>query len=245
MIYITGDVHREMDIWKINPDDGFTEGKQLTDKDYVIICGDFGCIWDGATGDEFWLKWLASLPWNTVFLDGNHENFDLLKTYPIEQWNGGLVHKIRHNIFHLMRGEVYNIDGIQFLSFGGGYSHDLCYRTEHVNWWKDELPTDEEVSRLEINLMKTKYKVDYVLSHDIYRSHPLSKRYPVNLECYGSGYQNIHDVLEKIYEKVSYKAWFNGHYHQDSYLDGERPCFTLFNKVIQLDTIEQIKKHFD
>ena len=66
MIYITGDIHREQDIHKINPRE-FTVGNSLTENDYVIICGDFGCVWDGSTGDNFWLKWLDSLPWNTLF----------------------------------------------------------------------------------------------------------------------------------------------------------------------------------
>ena len=46
MIYITGDIHREQDIHKINPRE-FTVGNSLTENDYVIICGDFGCVWDG------------------------------------------------------------------------------------------------------------------------------------------------------------------------------------------------------
>ena len=81
MIYITGDIHREQDIHKINPRE-FTVGDTLTENDYVIICGDFGCVWDGSTGDNFWLKWLDSLPWNTLFIDGNHENFDVLNNDP-------------------------------------------------------------------------------------------------------------------------------------------------------------------
>ena len=78
MIFITGDKHREQDIAKINPDDKFPLGQQLTADDYLIICGDFGCIWDGGKGDAFWLNWLESLPWQTCFIDGNHENFTLL-----------------------------------------------------------------------------------------------------------------------------------------------------------------------
>ena len=37
MIYITGDIHREQDIHKINPRE-FTVGNSLTENDYVIIC---------------------------------------------------------------------------------------------------------------------------------------------------------------------------------------------------------------
>ncbi|MBP3852839.1 MAG: metallophosphoesterase, partial [Erysipelotrichaceae bacterium] len=111
MIFITGDTHREQDIAKINPDDKFPLGKQLTADDYLIICGDFGCIWDGGKGDAFWLNWLESLPWQTCFIDGNHENFTLLNAFPVETWHGGKVHRIRPNIVHLMRGEYFDIEG--------------------------------------------------------------------------------------------------------------------------------------
>ena len=83
MIFITGDTHRELDIHTINPRE-FVEGRTLTRDDYVIICGDFGCIWDGGSGDRFWLNWLESEGWNTLFIDGNHENFDVLNQYPEE-----------------------------------------------------------------------------------------------------------------------------------------------------------------
>ena len=120
MIYITGDIHREQDIHKINPRE-FTVGDTLTENDYIIICGDFGCVWDGSTGDNFWLKWLDSLPWNTLFIDGNHENFDVLNTYPIEEYKGGKVHRIRSKVFHLMRGEIFDIDGKLLYAVDGGY----------------------------------------------------------------------------------------------------------------------------
>ena len=116
MIYLTSDTHREIDIHKINPDE-FKAGLQMNRDDYLIICGDFGCIWDGASGDRFWLNWLETLPWTTLFIDGNHENFDVLKSYPEEEWNGGKVHRIRENIYHLQRGEIFQLQGKTFFAF--------------------------------------------------------------------------------------------------------------------------------
>ena len=53
------------------------------------------------------MKWLSEKPWTTLFVDGNHENFDRLKNYPItEEW-GGKVQKIYDKVYHLMRGEIY------------------------------------------------------------------------------------------------------------------------------------------
>ena len=46
MIYITGDTHIPIDIKKLNTKN-FSEQKTLTKEDYVIICGDFGGVWNG------------------------------------------------------------------------------------------------------------------------------------------------------------------------------------------------------
>lgn len=53
----------------------------------MIVCGDFGLIWDmkPSRAEEYWMKWLSEKPWITLFVDGNHENFDRLKNYPITE----------------------------------------------------------------------------------------------------------------------------------------------------------------
>lgn len=239
MVYITGDVHREQDIHKINPRE-FEAGNHLTPDDYVIICGDFGCIWDGADGDRFWLNWLESLPWNTLFLDGNHENFDLLNNkFETVSYHGGLAHKIRSSIYHLKRGEVYEIDGKSFFTFGGAFSHDVQYRTEHVNWWKDELPTSEECENGLRNLAARNWQVDYILTHDVYGAHPLAGKYVTDMKSYDEDHVNIHGYLEQIAQKTDYKVWFTGHYHGDwKYVRDGRPCVTLFEHVFLLDDLD-------
>lgn len=66
MIYITGDTHCPFDISKLKPHH-FPEGQILTKEDYVIICGDFGAVWDDMLPDLFWRDWLDSQPWTTFF----------------------------------------------------------------------------------------------------------------------------------------------------------------------------------
>ena len=244
MIYITGDTHGAFDIHKINPDE-FIPGQTMTSQDYVIICGDFGCIWDGGTNDAFWLKWLSSLPWNVVFIDGNHENFDVLNSYPVVDWHNGKAHRIRHNIYHLMRGEVYSIDGHSFFVFGGGYSHDYELREEKKTWWKEEMPSQKEFENAQKNLEKVNYQVDYVLSHDIFSSHPLAQKHKIQMNHYGQGYLNIQTILESIREELQYTCWFHGHYHVDqiTYID-QKPCITLFDRVLFLDELEKEMKTF-
>lgn len=112
MIFITGDTHGD---WKnrFKPE-CFPIGQSLNRSDYVIVCGDFG-YWHDTDIERNNLDWLESQPWTTLFVDGNHSNFDRLKKLPIEEWNDGKVHKIRPHIIHLMRGQVFTIDGKNFL----------------------------------------------------------------------------------------------------------------------------------
>lgn len=74
MIYITGDCHGNFE--RFNPSI-FPEQNEMTKKDYVIICGDFGGVWhrDEESKDETMvLDWLDSRPFTTLFVCGNHEN---------------------------------------------------------------------------------------------------------------------------------------------------------------------------
>ena len=80
---------------------------QLSREDFMIICGDFGLIWEDCEEERNWLKWLEDRPWTTLWIDGNHENFDRLKSFSTEKWNGGLIQKITPHIFHLCRGQVF------------------------------------------------------------------------------------------------------------------------------------------
>lgn len=58
---------------------------------------------------------LEKQKYTVLFIDGNHEDFQKLYNYPVEIWNGGRVHKIRKNVIHLMRGEIYRLMGTPFL----------------------------------------------------------------------------------------------------------------------------------
>ena len=45
-IFITGDTHQSLDINKLNSKN-FPLNSILIKDDILIICGDWGCIWDG------------------------------------------------------------------------------------------------------------------------------------------------------------------------------------------------------
>lgn len=125
MIYITGATHADFNRFSIK---NFSIQEKMRKDDYVIICGDFGGIWNYITENMYeqqWLNWLDSKSFTTLFVDGNHENFERLYRYSANEWHGGKVHKIRNSVIHLMRGEIYDIGNKKFFTFGGARSHDI------------------------------------------------------------------------------------------------------------------------
>lgn len=233
-IFITGDTHGSYDMTKLSRRH-FQEGKTLTKNDYVIICGDFGCVWGGELekSDKWWQNWLDEQPWTTLWIDGNHENHDLLQTYPIEQWYGGRIHKINNSIYHLMRGEVFTINDKTIFTFGGGYSTDRAYRKEGVSWWKGELPTHEEVNYALQSLEKYNNHVDIILTHDAPRD---IKEYLgfynlCDMSVYGEEYEDIHSTLYFFKKNIVFQDWYLGHYHIDKDIGN---MHILYNEIIEI-----------
>lgn len=114
---------------------------EFTSDDYLIICGDVGACVFSASDEAEACRVFRELPVMTLFVDGNHENFEQLNSYGVDIWNGGKVHFVESKIIHLMRGQVFDIDGTRFFTFGGAYSIDKNYRTEGITWFPEEIPT--------------------------------------------------------------------------------------------------------
>lgn len=247
MIYITGDTHADFSRFEENK---FSIQSEMTKNDYLIICGDFGGVWNyivESIYEKHWLDWLNNKNFTTLFVDGNHENFERLYNYPVEEWHGGKVHKIRESIIHLMRGEIFNIDNKNFFTFGGAKSHDIrdgilnideyekiyeyqkrgaYFRIRDYSWWDLELPTEEEMKNGIKNLEKVNYKVDYIISH----CSPTSIQTLLN-----PSYKKdiLTDYLQKISEKCEFKKWYFGHYHDYRQINSQ---FTLlYGNIVPLE----------
>ena len=127
MIYVTGDTHGDW-VSRLSTD-AFPEQKEMTKEDYVIVCGDFG-IWNDTKQERYNLDWLEDKPFTTLFVDGNHENFDRLYAMPVSEWHGGKVHEIRPSVLHLMRGEIFEIEDKSFFVMIRGYENgDMTMRS--------------------------------------------------------------------------------------------------------------------
>ena len=107
MIFITGDTHGLINFDKLRI--FAKENPSLTYDDYMIIAGDCGVLWSSETYEAF-ISEYTSLPFTVLFVDGNHENFDMLTSCPVEEWKGGKIHRVADNVIHLMRGQVFVIE---------------------------------------------------------------------------------------------------------------------------------------
>lgn len=204
-IFITGDTHGDIDFHKLNTENFPIEG--LTRDDYVIVCGDMGIVW-GSNSDRYMQKWWESKPWTTLFVDGNHENFHKLYEYPVEEWHGGKIHRIMPHVYHLMRGQIFDIDGHSFFAMGGAASHDKWARELNVSWWEEELPSEQEMEEARRNLTTVDYKVDYIITHSL-----PSSRLP--FVVWNGDQDSATIFLEEVFNQVKYRHWYCGHYHKD------------------------------
>lgn len=231
MIWLCGDTHGPIDLDKV--EDFFSDTclfQEVTKEDYLIILGDAGICWDGGNGDESVQERLHNLPCTVLWLDGNHENFVLIDEYPItEDWNGGAVQFITEDIIHLMRGQVYTIEGKKFFVFGGGNSIDKAWRFRGVSWWPEEMPSEREYEEGIRNLERVDYKVDYILTHTCpghIASKLVNRVYP--------GEEEIQKYFDDISQNTEFDMWYFGHWH----IDQTEDCYrSLMYDIVELDEL--------
>lgn len=234
MIYLTGDTHGDMELNRLSSKT-FPEGKALTKNDYVIVLGDFGVLWENEPDEqEQWLlNWLGKTkPWTTLFIDGNHENFDRLSKLETVQMFGADVGKVNDSVYHLRRGRMYTIDSKKVFTFGGATSIDKGLRVQNISWWPEELPSVQETEYALDTLDKHNWDVDYIFTHtapamliknEIDRLLSLSKKEP---DC-------LTKFLDLVWGKCRYRKWFFGHFHIDkAFNDGRMQA--LYRNIVKL-----------
>lgn len=160
------------------------------------------------------------------WVDGNHENHDWIDSLPVTVWNGGKVHKITDNCYHLMRGQVYTIEGRTFFTMGGADSIDKQWRVEGLTWWRREMPSWEEYNEALDNLVEHNNKVDYIITH----AAPDNILYQINPRF---TQDNLTHFLYEIEKNIEFKHWYFGHYHdQIEFKDGKHTLLYLDTKKI-------------
>lgn len=203
LIYVTGDTHGDLRRFQERA------VRRLKRQDTLIVLGDFGFLWDDSKEEQKALKWLTKRHYQLLFIDGCHENFDLLRDYPLVDYKGGRARHLGGNLYYILRGSILQVEGKRLLCFGGGESEDKDEREEGLNWWRAEMPTTDELERCAENLAAADKKVDYILTHDA----------PARLLAFTAMEREqtnwLHAFFDQLLLSVDYRSWMFGRYHRD------------------------------
>ena len=216
--------------------------------DKIIQCGDFG-IWPGL----YHKVKVKPLDIPIYFCRGNHENHDVLDTFPefqisnlktsqriardylsnernINQTNIkkllNIQFKNADNIFFCDTGSILNINNTKILFIGGAYSIDKHLRLIGKSWWPQEILRNNEIDYL---LNKINDNIDIIVSHTCPKF-----IFPfLNLDLYHYPSDKYKDpvslFLNDIYDKFKPKQWFCGHMHLNKVIKYNDTVFHILN----------------
>lgn len=203
MVYVTGDLHGDMERLQSKA------LKHLKKGDTLLVCGDFGFLWDGSKKEKALLKKIGKMKFAVLFAEGTHDNLDLIAQYPVEDWNGGKARRISGNLMKLERGSIFTVENKNIFVFGGGESTDMDVRMKDGLWWEKELPSGEEIEQAKENLESRRNVVDYIITHEC------GSKVKSFIDMESDHINPMTAFFDHIAEKVIFKGWYFGSYHTD------------------------------
>lgn len=210
MIYMTGDLHGEKTRFADR------RIKRLKKNDVLVVCGDFGFLWNGAAAEQKLLEWIGKRRYHVLFVEGTHDNLELLSGYPVEDWCGGKTHHISGRLRHLIRGERFAIEGKTLLALGGGQPDEGAQFG--VTCWRGVLPDKDEVVAICDRLDELGWEADIIVSHQA----------PSNIEACinhtGSELNLLSALMNTVQRKNKFLMWCFGSYHQNRFVPPNYRC---------------------
>ena len=188
-------------------------------------------------------EYIKKLPYPVFFIDGNHEDYDVLKRLPkISDSENELLFqksgcsltaentmKASDGIYYLKRGSVCKIDGFSMLLIGGSTTGP-GYKKNHPDiWQKDEDLSKEDEKRILKSLQENDHTFDLIFTHTV-------------PECMVKAWFPDKDlsvtnkILEHVWQSVSYQYWLFGHFHDDEDYPERMHC--LYNDVMLLEALK-------
>lgn len=160
-----------------------------------IQVGDFGRGFNGTYWEERANEYHKSKQHR--FIRGNHDSPELCKN------SSGWIHD----------GAVESYGDKTVMYIGGAWSIDSGYRTEGVDWWRDE--------ELSINELNTLYDIYCITRPDIMITHdcPTLAAYSMFIkEGRTISHKTLHltrtgEALQAMFEAHQPSYWFFGHWH--------------------------------
>lgn len=219
MVYVTGDIHGDIS------DLDSRNISKLKKGDFLIITGDFGFIWDNSKVELKNLKKLSKKKFTILFVEGVHENFELLEKYEECEIFSAKAKKIADNIYCLNRGDIYIIEGKSYFCLGGGDVDDIFENQDPDILNHKSMPTDDQLKYAVDNLQNNGKKVDYIITHEA----PASVKRLIKRD---STINDLNIFFDTILHNVRYKKWFFGSLHTDRELSIKMTC--VWQEVIKI-----------
>lgn len=222
---IIGDIHGELHVLS-------DIVKETAPYDNVVANIQVGDMGIDKSQISHWQKYKWNFAKPTYFIDGNHEDFDLL--------NYSEVTEILPNLFYVPRGTIMQLDGRIVAFLGGAASIDYKIRLEYgYDWDLRENILPEQVERFYTNLesMGTP-KVDLLVTH-------VPPQYVI--DKYFDNYSPIHKmqtrrdfgapldwmdpnakIIEDIWNKLGQPQMVCGHMHKHVEFENESHVMAEF-----------------
>lgn len=234
MIYFSGDIHGSP--WGVKR---FCEKQKLTKEDTLILLGDVGANYYGDWRDVEMKKVMATLVPTILCIHGNHEMRPLhIAGYHETVWRCGKVwvQDQYPNILFAQDGEIFNINGLNYIVIGGAYSVDKYYRLARgYGWWEDEQPSEEIKAYVEKQLQG--HDIDVILSHTCPFKYEPREMF-LDMVDQSTVDASTEHWLDQIEESTDYVAWFCGHWHTDKRIDRMHFLFHSFESEEQIGLTE-------
>lgn len=180
----------------------------------IVQCGDFG-FWPHQHPEyvtqvnSAMKKNSRGAPLYLVWVDGNHENFDMLYATEWPRTPKGFW-KLADHVYYAPRGLRWTWGHTKFIALGGGYSMDKQWRLSEgpvgQYWWPQETITIKQVYDI---LNDGQGEVDVMFAHDM----PEGAQIGIPLmKMYAEDEQN-RTAVRTVVEHVKPKDLYHGHYH--------------------------------
>lgn len=214
MIYVTADTHG-----KFRRVLEFLSSGTITQKDLLVILGDAGFNYDTVDGSGLRRKAPVNYYGIPVLcIHGNHEmRPHHIASYREIPWHGGIVYQEPKypNLLFAKDGEVYDFDGRKLLVCGGAYTVFKEYRIAHgLHWYDDEQPSDMTKRRVEAQLDRMGWNADLVLTHTCPQKVVPKEKFIPGVDQ-STVDTSTEDWMDAIEDRMSYNAWYCGHWHID------------------------------
>jgi predicted phosphodiesterase len=203
LIFVAGDTHGNWPWFRT-----LVELARRHHAQQMLQLGDFGLMPPGP--DRFLdniERELAEADLELWWIDGNHDDHSRLADANRDP--DGIV-TLRPHIRYIPRGTRWTWAGVRFGAFGGAVSVDRGWRTEWLNWWRAETPTQADADKLGTE------PLDVLLTHEAPASARIVYDHHIGLidEQLEAEVHASRVLLDTVVDATEPKLVLHGHHHQ-------------------------------